>query len=111
MQFTSTTQQLTTCPQCDNVVRIDAEFCNICGKRLRQSGSLSNSPTLSHLSPQEEEYEYIDEEEYEDEAAKALGVGRKTATLTPPIPPSPVELLTRLRHLQEQSAQIERYFP
>ncbi len=110
MQFTQPTQQLTTCPQCDNVVRIDAEFCNICGKRLNPPGS----PSTSHVSSQEteeDEYEYIDEEEYEDEAAKALGVGTRTATLTPPIPPSPGELLTRLRQLQERSAQIERYFP
>ena len=46
MQFTAQTQQLTTCPQCDNVVRIDAEFCNICGKRLRQATAGSATPAV-----------------------------------------------------------------
>lgn len=60
MQFTTPIQQLTTCPQCDNVVRIDAEFCNICGKWLR-------SPSSSlHLSLAQQE-EMDDHEEYEDD--------------------------------------------
>lgn len=109
MQFTSPTQQLITCPQCDNVVRVDAEFCNICGKRLRPP----LSQPLSGFSAEEEEYEddeYIDEEEYEDDEAEALGV-RPSAPLQPPAPPSSTEILQRLRRLREQSSQIERYFP
>ena len=60
MQFTTPIQQLTTCPQCDNIVRTDAEFCNICGKRLRPA---SPSP---YLSPAQQE-EADDEDEYDDD--------------------------------------------
>jgi hypothetical protein len=108
MQSTPPTQQLTTCPQCDNVVRVDAEFCNICGKRLRLVGA----PTGSQSSLEEDDYdeEYIDEEEYEDEEAEALGV-KGITPLTPPDPPSAGEIQHRLSRLQEQTDQIERYFP
>ncbi len=110
MQFTSPTQQLTTCPQCDNVVRVDADVCNICGKSLRPP---NGQPQLNTSQPETDEYEeeeYIDEEEYEDDEAEALGV-RETTQLTPPAPPSPGEILQRLRRLQQQSSGIERYFP
>ena len=84
MQFTPPTQQLTTCPQCDNVVRVDEEFCNICGKRLL--------PASGHLSLQDSEYEdddeYIDDEEYEDDEDE-VSVARSRAQLTPPAPPPP----------------------
>src|SRR5213078_358313 len=50
MQFIRHKQQMTTCPQCDNVVRTDAEFCNICGKRLRPpNGKSQSTPTLAQL--------------------------------------------------------------
>jgi hypothetical protein len=108
MQSTPPAQQLTTCPQCDNVVHVDAEFCNICGKRLRPpSGQL---PVHGPSSIDKDEVEYIDEEEYEDEEAEALGV-RGLAQLTPPAPPSASEILQRLQRLQELSGQMERYFP
>lgn len=107
MQSTPTTQQLTTCPQCDNVVRVDAEFCNICGKRLRSAGQTTIPQRDDEF---EDEEEYIDEEEYEDDEAEALGV-KGSSVLTPPAPPSPSEILHRLHRLQDQSSQIERYFP
>lgn len=112
MQFTPPTQQLTTCPQCDNVVRVDAEFCNICGKRLLPASGQFPS-ILSRQGEDEDEYEddeFIDDEEYEDDEAEALGI-RANAELTPPAPPAPGEILQRIRRLQEQSSQIERYFP
>ena len=66
MQFTTPIQQLTTCPQCDNIVRTDAEFCNICGKRLRPA---SPSPYLSFAQQEEadDEDEYEDDEDYLDD--------------------------------------------
>lgn len=104
MQFTSPGQQLITCPQCDNVVHVEAESCNICGQRLH--------PPAADLSEEHQEYEaeYRDEEEYEDEEAEALGV-RSGAALPPPTPPSPAEILQRLQRLQGLSNKIERYFP
>src|SRR5437899_7966558 len=110
MQSTPLTQQLSTCPHCDNVVRVDAEVCNICGKRLLPA----SSQLPAHHSPaDDDEYEdndeYIDDEEYEDDEAEALGV-RGSAPLTPPAPPSPGEILQRVRRLQDLSGQIERYF-
>jgi energy-coupling factor transporter ATP-binding protein EcfA2 len=112
MQSTPTTQQLTTCPQCDNVVRMDAEFCNICGKRLHNAGaSAFGQSQTAFLQQENDEYdEYIDDEEYEDDEAEALGI-KAIVPLTPPTPPSPGETLHLLRRLQEQSGQIERYFP
>src|SRR5579859_6522853 len=110
MQSTPSTQQLTTCPQCDNVVRVDAEVCNICGKRLLPT---SGQLTTNRAHEGDEEYEddeYIDDEEYEDEEAEALGV-RGSTQLTPPTPPSSSEILQRIRRLQDQSGQIDRYFP
>lgn len=104
MQFTSPTQQLTTCPQCDNVVRVDAEVCNICGKRLRPATGQPASSIAPRADNDYEDDEYIDDEEYEDDE-EAEG------QLIPPAPPSPGEILHRLRRLQEQSGQIERYFP
>ena len=113
MQFTTPTQQLTTCPQCDNVVRIDAEFCNICGKRLRPA---SPSSYLS-ATQQEEEEEYEDEDEdYLDEddepgpGTTALAA-QQTTRQPGSLPPSASEILGNLRRLQEKSDQIERYFP
>ncbi|HEY0754281.1 MAG TPA: dynamin family protein [Ktedonobacteraceae bacterium] len=110
MQSTPLTQQLTTCPQCDNVVRVDAEVCNICGKRLLPaSGQLpENHSTIDENEFDDEEY--IDDEEYEDDEAEALGV-RGGTPLAPPAPPSPGEILQRMRRLQELSGQMERYFP
>jgi hypothetical protein len=79
MQFTTQTQQLTTCPQCDNVVRIDAEFCNICGKRLRPAvgtgatrlpGTSMATQTLRSISSQVDEEEYEDDDEEDDEGSE-----------------------------------------
>jgi len=60
--------------------------------------------TSSQLEEQgmEEEEEYLDEEEDES---------RQDARTAPAIPSAPSELLHLLRQLQEQSIQMERYFP
>lgn len=94
MQFTAKTPQLTTCPQCDNIVRVDAEFCNICGKRLQ--------PATQNLSESQ-----FDGEEYEleEELSSAISID------TPLAAPSTSEILHFLQQLQEQSGEIERYFP
>ena len=111
MQTTPPTQQLTTCPQCDNVVRVDAEVCNICGQRLRPASALlPANHALEDDDDYEDDDEYIDDEEYEDDEAEALGI-RGSTPLVPPTPPSPGEIVQRIRRLQEQSSQIERYFP
>jgi Dynamin family len=113
MQYTTQTQQLTTCPQCDNVVRIDAEFCNICGKRLQpasQAVPTQRIHTLATLTPQfEEEYEDDDEYLYEDDEAEAANAA--TNADASHLPAAPSEILHLLRRLQEQSAHIEQFFP
>src|SRR5438445_8403099 len=91
MQFTTQTQQLTTCPQCDNIVRIDAEFCNICGQQLRPAitrnrpGGLQPASSVSAYSSQledDEEYEDDEDEDEEDEGS---------ARSSQPIPSAPSE--------------------
>jgi len=113
MQFTTPIQQLTTCPQCDNVVRIDAEFCNICGKRLRPaSPSPYLSPAQQAEADDEDEYEdedYLDEDDEQESGATALAT-RHTAQ-APSLPLSTGEILSQLRRLQAQTDQMERYFP
>lgn len=91
MQFTMPSQQLTTCPQCDNIVPINAEFCNICGKRLRPASAQYNDDVY----------------DIDDDLETASDSPREQSD----IPPSPGEILAFLRHLQEQAASIERYFP
>jgi predicted ATPase len=106
-------QQLTTCPRCDNVVRIDAEFCNICGQRLRPVLSKNRlipqfpTPSPSPYAPsvEEDEEEYEDDEDYEEDEEEGPD---DTNT---PIPASPNEILSTLQRLQEQSSKIDRYFP
>lgn len=113
MQFTTPIQQLTTCPQCDNVVRIDAEFCNICGKRLRPPSS------SSYLSPAQQEEmddeEYEDDEDYldddDEQETNATTPAAHSATHHSTAALSTGEIVGQLRHLQEQSGQMERYFP
>src|ERR1051326_127748 len=106
-------QQVTTCPQCDNIVRIDAEVCNICGKRLREpNGKRITTPTQSaqatqlppgSQSPQtplptplqgsdEEEYEdeeYEDDEEYEEEEEEV----QEREHLVTALPSTPGEII------------------
>jgi len=111
MQFTTQTQQAIICPQCDNVVPIDAEFCNICGKRLRPplANTHTGMPIASYPPPDftsqiedaEDDDEYIDEDEDEPEQ-NGKGIA---------IPATPAELLYLLRQLQEQAVHIGRYFP
>jgi hypothetical protein len=114
MQFIRQKQRVTTCPQCDNVVHIDAEICNICGQRLKP-GTQNIQPvtpmpqSLQPLSPpppliddEEEEEEEYDEEEFEQDEEAA-------ETLT--IPSTPGEILAQIQRLQEQSEQIAQYFP
>src|SRR6266571_8910308 len=76
-------QQVTTCPQCDNIVRIDAEVCNICGKRLREPNGKGNAASTQPASvsqatqlppgsqspqtPLPTPLQGTDEEEYEDD--------------------------------------------
>ncbi len=111
MQVTKPTQQLTTCPQCDNIVRIDAELCNICGQRLRpgitrnRPGGLQPTSSVSMYSSQledDEEYEDDEDEDEEDEGS---------ARSSQPIPSTPSEILSLLHRLQDQSVQMEHYFP
>ncbi len=109
MQFTVQGQsQLTTCPRCDNVVRIDAEVCNICGQRLHPLQGKGQLLVQSSTLPlAEDEYEYEDDDEYEDnEREDALA-----ESLPAHIPSAPTEILATLQRLQEQEAQIEHYFP
>lgn len=111
MQFTRQSNQLTTCPQCDNVVRVDAEFCNICGQRLHLPGTRNPplSSTQAHFSAHHLDDNDEDDEEYEDEDE-----GEEQSTYThssSPIPSAPSEILSLLRHLQEQAVHMERYFP
>ncbi|HLX38994.1 MAG TPA: dynamin family protein [Ktedonobacteraceae bacterium] len=110
MQYTTRSQQLTTCPQCDNVVRFDAEFCNICGKQLQlsfQPGHTQRNDTSALHSEEmsEDDDEYIYEDEDDDEAATTT-----TSDVTL-LPSAPGEILHLLHRLQEESAYIERYFP
>jgi hypothetical protein len=117
MQFTSPTQQVIICPQCDNVVRIDAEFCNICGKRLQPAltNAHQSTPMVASLSfpslieegaiDDEDDEHYIDDEDYEDE------IDLSTKLATPPNPPASGEILNLLRQLQAQSVHIDHYFP
>lgn len=112
MQFTTPIQQLTTCPQCDNIVRIDAEFCNICGKRLRPASTGYLSPAEQEEADDDEEYEddddYLADDEQESDATASVA----HSTARPPSASlSAGEIVSLLRHLQEQSGQIERYFP
>jgi hypothetical protein len=134
MQFIRHKQQMTTCPQCDNVVRIDAEFCNICGKRLRPpNGKSQSTPAAAPISApvqaaqqlaapiaaapaaleeeveEEEEYEedYEDDEDTEEEAIREAGKGAGLESALS----APAEIFDRLRYLQDQAAQMEMYFP
>jgi hypothetical protein len=118
MQFTAQPQQLTTCPQCDNVVGIDAEVCNICGKRLRPGAAVAQPgipiqttqppSSLTSQVEEEEDEEYLDEDEDVEEHVPVLA---EKSDRPQPIPAAPSEILGLLRRLQEQSAQIELYFP
>ncbi len=112
MQFTTQSQQLTTCPQCDNIVLIDAEFCNICGKRLRPASSsagLGMSPT-AYVSPMLTSDDDLDEDDEYDEDGE-LELIEAESNGQSAILPAPGEILAFLRRLQEQAAHIERYFP
>src|SRR5712691_3655705 len=128
-------QQVTTCPQCDNIVRVDAEVCNICGKRLREPNGKgrASSTQLSPISqasqhppgaqsPQtplpatqqridEEEYEEEEYEEEEDEEEEEYEEEHERERQPRPLPSTPGEIIGVLERLQDQSVQIERYFP
>src|SRR6266852_9965430 len=86
MQFTTQQQQLTTCPQCDNVVRVDAEFCNICGKRLRPPTSTARSgglPAISQAGDEEDdEYEEDEDEDGEITVEESIGIAHPGPTHT-----------------------------
>ena len=112
MQSTPARQQLTTCPQCDNVVRVDADFCNICGQQLRPTASKARSKQFTqtyspHLIQDEEEEEYEDDEEEEEEPSST----HSSAVSAALVPSAPTEILTQLQRLQEQSTSMEAYFP
>jgi hypothetical protein len=133
MQFIRQKQQVTVCPQCDNVVRIDAEVCNICGKRLKAGSgkgtakSVPSTPltapvpaqTLQNvavapprqeaISPEQEQIE--EEEEYQEEYEEDEYEEEENNYVPPPLPATPGEILHLLQRLQEQSNRMERYFP
>ncbi len=123
MQFIKSKKQVITCPQCDNVVRIDADFCNICGQPLRGTSSKPQlvKPAAAIAPPQpaateqieeeEEEYEYEEEEEEYEEEEDAELLSDATSSDPVIIPSAPGEILNLLQHLQDHSAQIDRYFP
>ena len=110
MQFLRSRQQLTTCPQCDNIVPIDAEFCNICGQQLKGEGLQSyidgNQPGTT-IAGNDEEYE--DEDENNDANGSRQSGTRSLRATT--LPSAPSEILQQLKGLQDQVVQIERYFP
>ncbi len=98
---------------------IDAEFCNICGKRLRppsgtvRPGTPIATQTQASLPPQVEDEEYEDDEEYEyedDDDEDGADLAEKSTTSSP-IPSAPSEILHLLSRLQDQSVRIEQYFP
>ncbi len=112
MQFLRSRQQLTTCPQCDNIVPIDAEFCNICGQQLKGPGVqsyLEGDLLGTALASNDEEYE----EEYDDEIDNRNGNGQSgtRALRATTIPSTTSEILQQLKGLQDQVVQIEKYFP
>ena len=117
MQFTTQAQQVIICPQCDNVVRIDAEFCNICGKQLRptvaeaRSGSLGIASASFPSQVEDGNIDDDDDEDYFDEDDEDESNHSAKDVTVPSIPPATGELLILLRQLQEQSTYIERYFP
>lgn len=109
MQSTSARQQLTTCQQCDNVVRVDADFCNICGQQLHPHSNKTRSgqfPQRHSLRLNEDEYEddYEDDDDEEEPSPT-----HPSATVL--IPSSHSEILHTLHHLQDTSASIDAYFP
>ena len=111
MQYTTQSQQLTTCPQCDNIVLIDAEFCNICGKRLRAASSNAAPgalPSYASAMLASDDDLYEDDEYYEDGGQELYEAESNSQNA---IAPAPGEILAFLRRLQEQAAHIERYFP
>lgn len=107
---TAAAQHMMTCPQCDNIVSIDADFCNICGKRLRPTANAPYGAMPVSSMQQNEDEE--DDGYYDDEDEPALTSLRvRQAGQASPLPQSASEVLVQLRHLQEQAGQIERYFP
>ena len=140
MQFIRHKQQMTTCPQCDNVVRIDAEFCNICGKRLRPPNGKSQPAAISAQLPApaatpsasaqtaqqpaapsatapaalEEE---VEEEEYEEDFEEEEETEEEEISATgggsalEAALSATSEIFDRLRYLQEQATHMEMYFP
>ncbi|HEV2473530.1 MAG TPA: dynamin family protein, partial [Chthonomonadales bacterium] len=109
-------QQVMACPQCDNIVSIYAEFCNICGKRLRPpaTGAIPalSSPYALSAQPQDDDDEYEDDDfELEDGETSTTALRVTTATQASSLPQSAGEILTHLRRVQEQIEQMDRYFP
>ena len=105
MQSLRSRPQLTTCPQCDNIVPIDAEFCNICGQQLKGSQSyLSGTALADNDEEYEEDYDEIDNGNGSNQSGTR---GPHTSK----IPSAPSEILQQLKGLQDQVTQMERYFP
>jgi len=107
MQFLRSRQQLTTCPQCDNVIPIDAEFCNICGQRLKGM-DIQSQQLMGEAMADDDEYEdEYEDDEYEEENGASNIKSARTAI----IPSALSEILHQLSGLQDQIPQIEKYFP
>ncbi len=122
MQFMKSKKHVITCPQCDNIVRIDAEFCNICGQQLRPPAGKPTAQTALAQPPrpvspteldededeyEDDEYEDDEEDEYEDEDEEQEEVKPSITD----VPSAPGEIRSLLQRLLAQSAEIERYFP
>ena len=102
MQSTRLRQQVTTCPQCDNIVSIYAEFCNICGQQLQ--------PTSGIYAQQGNLTTPLFEDDIEDDNRDEERL-LSDATQTRALSSTPAELLSTLRRLQEQSTHIDLFFP
>jgi energy-coupling factor transporter ATP-binding protein EcfA2 len=90
------------------VVSIYAEFCNICGQRLRTP--FARQP-LNDTDDDEDIYGDDDDEDDESDAESGALVRAFNAQDGSTAPLSTGETLARLRQLLEMSGQIERYFP
>jgi guanylate kinase len=112
-------QQVIACPQCDNIISITAEFCNICGKRLQPPaivtgasyGSIAALAPAYTLSAQQQDDDEYEDDDFDEEDGETSTTALRVAPTGQTSSHSASEILTQLRRLQEQIEQIGRYFP